>query len=151
MSQRPVALSKRMLRMPNVVLRRSTLLPPTDTAHTSVYSAGVAGGETRYHSAAPGMASGAAGLHTVGALGETVPEPDAVATTAPLGSTTVRATEKACGVEDEALLHSSTDGVRVESAYGVPSEPHVMLPVTCDGAYTPHGAMYGPGVETTVR
>ena len=61
----------------------------------------------------------------------TVPEPEAVATTAPDASRTVTATENA--VLDVALFQISTEGESVASANGAPAV-HVMAPVTLDGA-----------------
>ena len=77
-----------------------------------------------------------------------MPSPDAVATVAPAALTTDSVSEKACA--ELALFQTSTDGVSAESAVGAPSAPQLMAPVTFEGAYTPHGEMYGPGVRTAV-
>ena len=91
---------------------------------------------------------GAAGDHTVTPPPATLPPPVVVATTAPLRSTTVRERVNACVLL--ALFHTSTEGVREAAPVGEPSAASAMLPVTLEGAYTPHGAMYGPGVVTAV-
>jgi hypothetical protein len=44
---------------------------------------------------------------------------------------------------------TSTNGVSRPWPKGEPLD-HAMLPLTMEGAYTPQGAMYGPGVVTTV-
>lgn len=104
----------------------------------------MSGGATRCHSAALGIVTAGAAQMTAPLAG-TEPEPPVVATTAPVASVTVSVREKA--VAEDALETTSTVGSSVESAKGAPPA-HEMFPSGKDGAYTPHVAMRGPGVET---
>ena len=112
----------------------------------SVYRAGTVGNATTCHNSAP--CSDTVPFQNVGTPGVAVPVPDALPTTRPDASFTATATSN-----DEGPLpfvHTSTDGITTALATGVPSRLHPMGPVTLAGTYTPHGAMYGPGVVTTV-
>lgn len=113
--------------------------PPTVSVVLNLYSAGTAGGFTKCHSDAPVRTMGEEGDHTAGVPGDTVPEPDAVPTTVPEGSITATVKEKE--EEEDALVHTSTEGTMLAVPEGEPSADHVMGPETAEGTYTPQGAM----------